>query len=98
MTKKQFLTYWLSGMGVASALVAVVAALVLTIIATARSILSNANHALGAATEIVKTTQPIWELEHTSAVAGQLLTEAQAIEHHATQVADTLEKPTGPQQ
>ncbi len=93
MTKKQFLTYWLSGMGIGAAVVAVVAALVLTIITTARSILSHATHALNTANEIVTTTRPIWQLEHTNAAAAQLLTEAQAIERHATQVADTLEKP-----
>ncbi|GAC1348640.1 MAG: hypothetical protein NVSMB27_17210 [Ktedonobacteraceae bacterium] len=92
MTKKQFLTYWLSGMGIGAAVVAVVATLVLSIIATARGILSHANHALNTANEIVTTTHPIWELESTNSVAAQLLTEAQAIEHHATQVADALEK------
>ncbi len=92
MKKKQFLTYWLSGMGIGAAVVAVVATLVLTIIATARRILSHATQALNAANEIVTTTHPIWELERTNEVAAQLLTEAQAIEEHATQVADTLEK------
>ncbi len=92
MTKKQFLTYWLSGMGIGAAVVAVVATLVLTIIATARRILSHATQALNAANEIVAATHPIWELERTNEVAAQLLTEAQAIEQHATQVADTLEK------
>ncbi len=92
MDKKRFLTYWLSGMGIGSAVVAIVAALVLSIIMTARSILSHATHALNAANEIVTTTHPIWELERTNEVASQLLIEAQAIEHHATQVADTLEK------
>ncbi len=94
MTKKRFLTYWYTGMSIAAAVVAVVAALVLTIIATAQSILSLAKRALKTADEIVTTTQPIWELEHTNAAAGQLLTEAQAIERHATLVAETLEKPS----
>ncbi|MFL5699913.1 MAG: hypothetical protein ACJ797_22775 [Ktedonobacteraceae bacterium] len=93
MTKKRFLTYWYTGMGIATAVVAIVAALVLTIIATAQSILSLAKHALNAANEIVTTTRPIWQLEHTNEAAAQLLTAAQAIERHATQVADTLEKP-----
>ncbi len=93
MTRKQFLNYWYTGMGIAAAVVAVVAVLVLTIIATAQSILSHAKHALNAANEIVTTTRPIWQLEHTNAAAAQLLTEAQAIERHSTQVADTLEKP-----
>lgn len=93
MTKKEFLRNWYSGMGIASLIVAVVAALLLLIIKTAREILGNATHALGVANEIVTNTQPIWELETTNMVASQLLTGAQAIEQHATQIADVLEAP-----
>jgi len=93
MTKKEFVRNWYSGMGIAALIVAVVAALLLVIIKTARDILGNATHALGVANEIVANTQPIWELDTTNAVAAQLLTGAQAIEKHATQIADTLEAP-----
>lgn len=93
MTKKEFLRNWYSGMGIASLIVAVVAALLLLIIKTAREILGNATHALGVANEIATNTQPIWELDTTNMVASQLLTGAQAIEQHATQIADVLEAP-----
>ena len=93
MTKKQFLRYWYTGMAIAAAVIGVVATLLLAIIATARSILSNAQRALNLANEIVNTTRPIWQLEQTNTTAHQLVKEAQAIEQHAAQVADTLEEP-----
>ena len=93
MSEKDFHRYWFAGGFFATAVVAVVATLVLAIIGTARSILANAGRALGLANEIVTTTAPIWELDKTNAVAGQLLEGAQAIRQHATQVADA---PAGP--
>ena len=93
MTTKQFRRNWYTGMAIAGAIVSVVATLLLAIIATARSILSNAQRALNLANEIVKTTRPIWQLEQTNAAALQLVREAQAIEQHAGEVADTLEEP-----
>ena len=91
MTTKQFLNSWRIGVAVATGIVAAVAILLIAIIATARSILSNAVKALNVANEIVETTRPIWNLKTTNAVAAQLAEEAQAIELHATQIADTLE-------
>lgn len=93
MTEKQFLTYWYRGIAIAGGVVVAVAALLLAIIATARSILNNAKRAIGVANDIVANTQPIWELETTNAVAAQLLEGAEAIERHATEVADALETP-----
>jgi hypothetical protein len=93
MTDKKLRGNWYLGMGIASAVVAVVAGLLLAIIATARSILRNATHALSVAEGIVVSTKPIWELELTNAVAGQLLDGARSIEEHATQIADALEAP-----
>ena len=93
MTEKQFVSYWYTGLGIAAGVVVAVAALLLAIIATARSILTNAQRAIAVANEIVANTQPIWELEQTNAVATQLLDGAEAIEQHATEVADALETP-----
>lgn len=93
MNEQQFLRYWYIGAATVTAIVAVVAALLLAIIATARSILANAKRALSVAEEIVKTTAPIWELETTNAVAGQLLEEVEAIAQHATSIANQLEAP-----
>lgn len=91
MDKKSFLSYWYASMTAAAAVIGAVAVLLLALIATVRSILSNANRALKAANEIVTNTRPIWQLEQTNEVAAQLLEDAQAIEQHATQIADTLE-------
>jgi hypothetical protein len=93
MTEKRILSYWYTGWAIAAGVIAVVAALLLAIIGTARSILANAQRALEVANEIVANTRPIWALEQTNAVATQLLEEAQAIERHATEVADALESP-----
>lgn len=93
MSDKQFVRYWYTGITIAAAIVAAVAALLIAIIGTARSILTNARRALALANEIVANTRPIWQLEHTNAVATQLLEGSRAIERHATEVADALETP-----
>ncbi len=93
MTERTFLRYWRTGLGIAVAVVAAAAALLLAIIGTARSILHHAERALELANEIVANTRPIWQLEQTNAVAVQLQEGAQAIEEHATEVADALEAP-----
>lgn len=93
MSEKEFVRYWYIGMGVLTAVVGVVAALLLAIIATARAILANAKRALGVADEIVGNTAPIWNLQQTNEVAGQLLEGAQALEQHASKIADELGAP-----
>ena len=93
MSEKQFLRRWYTGVAVAAGIVAAVAALLLAIIGTARGILNNARRALDVANQIVPNTRPIWELERTNSVAVQLLEGAEAIEQHATEVADALEAP-----
>ena len=80
-------------MAIGAGVVAAVATLLLVIIGTARSILHNAARALELANEIVANTRAIWELDTTNAVATQLLEGAQAIENHATELADALETP-----
>ena len=93
MSDKQFLRRWYTGLGVAVGVVVTVAALLLAIIGTARSILHHAERALELANEIVANTRPIWQLEQTNAVAVQLQEGAEAIEEHATEVAEALEAP-----
>ena len=93
MSEEQFVRRWYTGLSIAAAIVAAVAVLLLAIIGTARSILHNATRALEIANEIVATTRSIWELETTNAVAAQLLEGAEAIQEHATDVADALETP-----
>ncbi len=93
MSEKRFVRNWHTGLTVAVGVVATVAALLLAIIGTARGILSNAGRALALANEIVANTRPIWQLEQTNAVATQLLEGAQAIDDHATDIANALETP-----
>lgn len=93
MSQKQFRTYWFAGVATVTVIVAVVAALLLAIISTAQSILANAQQALAIAHDIVRNTLSIWDLEQTNKVTDQLKGGAQAIEQHATQVADALAGP-----
>lgn len=93
MSEKQFVRYWYTGAGIIVGIVAAVAGLLLAIIATARSILDNAKRALSVAEQIIKNTSPVWDLQTTNEVAGQLLEGAKAIEKHAAKIADTLETP-----
>lgn len=93
MTTRQFVRAWYMGLAIAGGVVLAVATLLLAIIATARSILGNARRALELANEIVANTHPIWQLEQTNAVAGQLLEGAAAIERDAADVAGALEAP-----
>ncbi len=98
MSEKQFLRRWYAGLAAVVVVVVAVAALLLAIIGTARSILKHAERALKVANEILANTRPIWELEKTNAVAVQLLEGAEAIEKHATEVADALDAPVAASQ
>ncbi len=91
MSEREFLKSWYTGLAIAMGVVAAVAALLLTIIGVARSILHNGTRALDLANEIVTNTRPIWDLDQTNGAASQLLEGAQAIERHATELADTLD-------
>ena len=93
MSEQQFRRRWYTGLAVAASVVVAVAGLLLAIIGTARRILGHAGRALEVANEIVANTRPIWEIERTNNVAVELLAGAQAIERHATEVADALEAP-----
>ncbi len=93
MSERQFVRYWRTGVAIAAAVVVAVATLLLAIIGTARRILHHAERALALANEIVDNTRPIWQLEQTNVIATQLLEGAQAIETHASDVADALEAP-----
>lgn len=93
MSEKEFRRYWFSGAAIIAVIVAAVAGLLLAIIATAQKILANAVRALGLAKEIVDNTTPIWNLQQTNEVVGELVEGAKAIESHATRLADALETP-----
>jgi len=91
MTDADLYTYWIIGLIIAALVIVVVAVLLLWILALARSITANAIRALHAVERIRANTQPIWALQDTNAVGGQLLEGAQSIKEHATEIADTLE-------
>lgn len=91
MSEKDFLKSWYTGLAIATGVVVAVAALLLTIIGVARSILHNGTRALDVANEIVTNTSPIWQLDQTNGAASYLLEGAQAIEQHATELADALD-------
>jgi hypothetical protein len=93
MSEKEFKGTWFSWAALIALIVAAVAGLLLAIIATAQQILANAVKALGLAKEIVENTNPIWNLQTTNEVVGELVEGARAIEEHATKLADTLETP-----
>src|SRR5438067_5296250 len=90
MLRRRSPNYWTTGFTLGAVVVAAVAGLLLAIIATARSILSNARRALEVADRIAAGTRPIWELDRTNEVAGELLKGAESIERHAAAVADAL--------
>lgn len=84
---------WRIGLGLAGVVVGAVAGLLLAIIAVARSIEANVARAKAAAEAIVRNTNAIWELDKTNGAAADLLATARAIERHATEVADALDRP-----
>lgn len=95
MTDADLWAAWRLWMGVAAVIVLVAAALLVTILLAARSILRHAGRALAAAEAIRGNTLPVWELETSNEVAGDLLTTVEAIETKATRLAEALEAHAG---
>lgn len=83
---------WLIGLGLVSAIIVIAAILLILVWLAARRILRLAGAALEIVTQIKNNTQSIWELETTNAVATNIQNEAEAIEAHATLVAEALEE------
>lgn len=86
---------WWLWMGVATAVILIAAALLITIWITARSILAHANRALAAAERIRESTMPIWALDTTNEVAGQILATVQSIESKGGKLVEALESHAG---
>jgi len=82
-------------MALAVVVIVVAAALLVTIWLTARSILAHAVRALAAAEKIRESTMPIWALETTNEVAGQLLETVQSIEAKGGALVAALESHAG---
>lgn len=86
---------WRMWMVVAALIVVIAASLLITIWLTARGILKEAVRALRAAEKIRDNTKPIWALDTTNEVAGQLLATVQSIEKKGGALAAALESHAG---
>ena len=90
MTADQIYTWWFIWLGVAGVVVALAAALLITIVVLARQISALAATGLAVVEQIEQNTKPIWQLNATNHVAGQLLGGAMAIESNALAIVGAL--------
>ena len=90
MTADQIYTWWFIWLGVAGVVVALAAALLITIVVLARQISALAATSLAVIEQIEQNTKPIWQLNATNHVAGQLLGGAMAIESNALAIVGAL--------
>ncbi len=95
MTDAQLWASWRLWMGLAAAVIVIAAVLLIMIWRTARGIHAEAVRALQAAERIRENTMPIWALETTNDVAGELLTTVQQIEQKGGALAAALESHAG---
>lgn len=90
MSAQQIYTAWMIWLAVGTVIVLVAAALLLTVVVLARRIGALAATALSVVEDIEQNTQPIWLLQSTNQVAGELLAGAHAIGNHAATIAAVL--------
>ena len=90
MTADQIYNWWYLWLGVAGVVVALAAALLITIVVLARQIAALAATGLAVVEQIEQNTKPIWQLNATNHVAGQLLGGALAIESNALAIVGAL--------
>ena len=90
MTADQIYTWWFIWLGVAGVVVVLAAALLITIAVLARQISALAATGLAVVEQIEQNTKPIWQLNTTNHVAGQLLGGAMAIESNALAIVGAL--------
>jgi hypothetical protein len=90
MTGAELWAAWRFWIVVAAVVVLVAAALLVAIWLTARRILADARRALAAAEDIRQHTVPIWELQTTNEVAGQVLATVKSIEAQAAHLVRVL--------
>lgn len=86
---------WRLWMLLAAAIILVAAVLLVMIWRTARGIYAEALRALRAAERIKESTAPIWALETTNDVAGQMLATVQRIERNGGALAAALQSHAG---
>ena len=90
MTAQQIYGWWFLWLGVSGVIVVAAAALLITIIVLARQIAALAAVGIAVVEQIEQNTKPIWQLNATNHVAGQLLGGAQAIEANALAIVGAL--------
>ncbi len=90
MTAQEIYNWWFIWLGIAGLVVVIAAALLITILVLARQIGGLAATALSVVEQIEHNTKPIWQLNATNHVAGQLLGGANAIEANAGAIVGAL--------
>lgn len=95
MTDTELWRAWGLWMALAVVVILIAAVLLITIWLTARSILAHARRALAAAEKIRESTLPIWALQTTNEVAGELLDTVQSIEAKGGALVAALESHAG---
>lgn len=91
MENEALFNEWLIGLVLVSLIILIAAVLLILVFLAAKRILRLAGAALEIVTQIKNNTNAIWELETTNKVAVDIQNEAEAIEAHATLVAEALE-------
>ena len=95
MTDADLWAAWRMWLAVAVLVILIAATLLIVIWRTARGIYTEAVRALGAAQRIRENTMPIWALETTNEVAGELLETVRQIEQKGGALAVALESHAG---
>lgn len=90
MSASELYSWWLIWMAFGAVIIAAAAVLLLTIIGLAHSIGKLAGVALEVVGEIEGNTRPIWDLNTTNKVAGNLAVGAQAIAQNTETIASAL--------
>lgn len=90
MTDADLWAAWRLWLGVGVVVVALAASLLIAIVLTARGILAEAARVRAAADAIRVNTLPIWQLQTTNEVAGELLSAVRSIESHGGALASAL--------
>ena len=95
MTDAELWASWRIWMGVATLVILIAATLLIIIWRTARGIHAEALRALQAAERIRANTMPIWALDTTNEVAGDILKTVRHIEANGGALASALESHAG---
>ena len=90
MSAEDIYFWWIVWLAIGTIVVIAAAALLIAVIVAARRILRLANVAMAVVGEIEHNTKPIWQLNATHKVAGDLLSGAEAIRGNAGAIVEAL--------